>query len=220
MMRRSIGLLLLVFALAACANENSEPEQESTSATLPPTSIITDYTGPILNSSSSSGGSSNESCGEPDPNNPNAGCVAHTTQNTSSSAPLPLTERTIAGLTIGVPEGFELLDLGNRWLISALDAEATLGEFTVTIRQVPTAEIENILGEIADLDQSEKIDHQNPDSGLNGYSIPYGERGEIGVFEMESGQQIVINGFAAPGAWPNYSATFEQMLASLSFATE
>lgn len=219
-MRRSIGVLLLVLALAACANDDGGAEKKSDSATLTPTSIIAGYTGPILNSSSGSGGSSSESCGEPDPNNPNAGCVAHTTQSTGNSDPLPLTEETIAGLTIGVPEGFELLDLGNRWLISALDDEATPGEFTVTIRQVPTTEIESILGEIAGLDESEKIDYPNIDSGLKGYSIPYGERGEIGVFEIGQGQQLVVNGFAAPGAWPNYSATFENMLASLSFAAE
>jgi hypothetical protein len=217
-MRRCIGILLVVVVLAACANDEGGDEKKSTSLPPTPTSIITDYTGPILNSSTSSGGSSNESCGEPDPNNPNAGCVAHTTQNTASSEPLPLTEQTIAGLTIGVPEGFELIDLGGRWLVSALDAEATPGEFTVTIRQVPTTEIENILGEITGLDESEKVDRQT--SNLNGYSIAYGERGEIGVFEIDDGQQLIVNGFAAPGAWSNYRATFENMLVSLRFVTE
>jgi hypothetical protein len=35
---------------------------------------------------------------------------------------------------------------------------------------------------------------------------------------LGDGQSLVINGFTAPGYWPNYVATFEQMLASLRLA--
>lgn len=214
-MRRGIAILWLMMALAACANDEGEAEKKSDNSIVTPTSIISGYTGPVLNSNSSS-----DTCSEPDPNDPDAGCVAHTNQTNTSSAPLPLTEQTSAGLTIGVPAGFELLDLGNRWIISALDAEATPGEFTVTLRQASTEEVEAILGQIVGLDASQKIDRQNSDKSFSGYSIPYGERGEIGVFEIGQGQHLVINGFAAPGAWPTYSTTFWQMLDTLRFATE
>ncbi|MBI5928855.1 MAG: hypothetical protein HY862_06075 [Chloroflexi bacterium] len=207
--------LILVLLWAACGKDN-KTEKKSPTPT-PTLSIVTDFTGPILNSNTSGSG---EACGEADPNNPNAGCGAPQTssiEDSGSSVPLPLTEQTAFGLTIGIPEGFTPVELSNRLLISATDAAATPGDFTVVIRHATAEELSGYLAQITDLDTTQKIDRQS--RTLTGYSIAYGERGEVAVFDLGSGQSLFINGFAAPGSWGIYSATFEKMLDSIELAS-
>lgn len=212
-MRQLAIVFMLMLVLVACGKDDQSEEKSPTPT--PTLSVIADFSGPILNSG---GSGSVEACGEADPNDPNAGCGAPQTssiENSGSSAPLPLTEQTTFGLTMGIPDGFAPVELSNRLLISATDPANTPGEFTVIIRRVTTDELEGYLSQIADLDVTQKFDRHNDDESLTGYTIPYGERGEVAVFELTEGQSLFINGFAAPGFWNTYGATFEAMLDSL-----
>lgn len=214
-MRQFAIALMLMLVLVAC-DKDDPPEKKSPTST-PTLSVITNFTGPILNSGSGSG----EACGEADPNNPDAACGVpgiSSVENSGSSAPLPLTEQTLFGLTMGIPDGFTPIELSNRLLISATDPANTPGEFTVIFRRVTADELTGYLDQIADLDATKQFDRQNADGSLTGYTIPYGERGEVAVFDLGEGQSLFINGFAAPGYWNTYSATFEAMLDSLRLA--
>ncbi len=217
-MRQFSIALMLVLALVACGDKDEKSETKSATPT-PTLSVITNFTGPILNTG---GIESGEACEEADPNDPDAACgVPGITdvEDASSNAPLPLTEQTAFGLTIGIPDGFAPLELNNRLVISASDTAATPGEFTVIIRRVTAEELADYLTQIADLDATKQFDRENADNSLTGYVIPYGERGEVAVFGLADGQSLFINGFAAPGFWNTYSATFESMLDSLSLAS-
>lgn len=214
-MRQFAIALMLMLVLVAC-DKDDPPEKKSPTST-PTLSVITNFTGPILNS----GGGSGEACGEADPNNPDAACGVpgiSSIENSGSSAPLPLTEKTLFGLTMGIPDGFTPIELSNRLLISATDPANTPGEFAVIFRRVTSEELANYLDQIADLDATKQFERQNADGSMTGYTIPYGERGEVAVFDLGEGQSLFINGFAAPGYWNTYSATFEAMLDSLRLA--
>ncbi len=217
-MRQFSIALLLVLVLVACGDKDEKSEQKSPPPT-PTLSIITNFTGPILNTESSGSG---EACEEADPNDPDAACGVPgitSVEDAGSSAPLPLTEQTAFGLTIGIPDGFSPVELSNRLLISATDPAATPGEFTVIIRRITAEELTDYLTQIADLDPTKQFDRENADGSLVGYVVPYGERGEVAVFELADGQSLFINGFAAPGFWNTYGATFESMLDSLALAS-
>lgn len=212
-MRQFAIALMLMLVLVAC-DKDDQPTKKSPTPT-PTVSVITNFTGPILNS----GGGSGEACGEADPNNPDAACgVPGIVENSGSSAPLSLMHQTVFGLIVGVPDGFSPVELSSRLLISASDPATTPGEFTVIFRRVTSEELTGYLDQIADLDATKQFNRQNVDGSLTGYTIPYGERGEVAVFDLGEGQSLFINGFAAPGYWDTYSATFEAMLDSLRLA--
>lgn len=211
-------ILLLIGSLliAACDNQDKEDSQstENTVQQVPVTPTMTpipfNFTGPILNPIAQE-----EECKVGDEN-----CIAKGPNASTNALPLPLVEQTYENITISIPEGFIIFSSGKDLYIQAENLDTDEGRFTVQIRYpLDDDAVTAYLQPIADLHVANRYPRHNQDQSLNGFAYPYGDRGQVIVFELGATENLLMQGYARPGYWSIYSATFEQMIDSISLAT-
>lgn len=208
--RQIILLLFIMIVVVACGNDddgNSSSGDSSNVVTPEPTRRVVEFQGPILGDPSSQGVSF-ETCEEGED------CDAQRPTIVADRGALPLTPTTIAGIEIGVPEGFEIEDFGTSLLMIPLTDEEAEGNFNITFRRMNQTDLDNWLLQFSDLDP-QAFARQNGDGSLTGETIGYGGRGQIVIWTVGGEEYLVAHGFANLGYWPLYSATFEAMMDSM-----
>jgi hypothetical protein len=206
-----VGIFILF--LAAC----SQKEDSSSSVSTPPTatteSISTnplgDFTGPLGGSVGEVIGNTEEDCSEGD-------SCTETLLNIDIARPLdalPLAEQTVGTVTVGVPEGYNPLELSSEILITAVSTE-TEGDYTFSIRQVDETKLEPLLRRFKEPDFTQGTSIEG--EAFEGSWLLTEDYGAIALLQFQGGQQIFIEASSDRGYWPSFQATFEAMIASLS----
>lgn len=216
MMRSMVRISLLLLVLVACAKDEGKKtvdEVKSPSATPAATSLFTSFDGPLLNPISNTGA---EDCSL----NPEAGsdCTVPVGAVDGNALPLALKTESILEVDLGIPEGFEVLMMGERASIEAIHTDTHTGDFRVFIQWLDGAGVEKLLNSYSGLDMTQKADIHSGD--WTGYAIPNGNRGMVAVWLLDEDRQFVLEGFASPGYWPQYAATFNKMLSTIAFETD
>lgn len=205
--------LVLVLFLAACDNANKDDGEQppaAPTATSAPTRVVNNYTGPLLNPLSDS--TDEEAC------KVDSECNIFAAVDIEGEAvPLPLTPQTVLELSLGIPDTFEVLMVGDQAIISTSDPEEHPGNFRVTLQWLDEDGLESLLGGYTQLDEVNRVDYQT--EALSGYTLPNGpdsELGMVGVWTVPDGRTLVTEAFVDPGYWPLYSSTFRAMVDSIT----
>lgn len=186
-------ILMFVLMLPACTNEEEKKEVPT------PTSVTTGYTGPFISSNTVQ-----EGCTE-------GGCGGAVSQMALVEAALPLQTQTIAGFTLGIPEGYSPIVFDEEVVISATSVD-TIGGFTIVLRKISDLQEITARFEQADFESGTPI--KNPT--LTGTRLPNKQVGTIALLQTEEGQMIFVEGFASPGYWPAFTVTFDAMLETIT----
>lgn len=195
MNKRILLITLLILILTACTEKE---KKESPSPT--PTSVTTGYTGPFIGS----GDPTPEGCTE-------GGCGGAVEQVELVEESLPLQTQTVAGFTLGIPEGYSPIVFDEEVVISATSAE-TIGGFTVILRKI--SDLEEITERFEQPDFETGTPIENPT--LTGNTLPNKQVGAIALLQSEDGQMVFVEGFASPGYWPAFTVTFDAMLKTIT----
>jgi len=194
-MKKFVFLWIGIVLLAACSQQKAE---QPTVPPPTPTSITLGLAGPML--SPNPGAAEEESACTAE-----SGCVVIPEEVAAEDA-LPLTTQEINGLTLGVPEGYRATVSGEDVIISAVSLDAE-GGFMVSLRQVD---------ETPDAIAWEQGAAINTDH-ISGHWLLKGKRGAVALLTTSAGKQVYVEAFSSPGYWAAFQATFEAMLASVTF---
>ena len=207
-------LVILVLILVGCGGEDEDSEGvASPSATPAPTSVLSGYSGPLLNTPNPD--SHAEDCSMDDPD---GACGVSVIDIEENALPLPLVMQDVAGVIMGVPEGFDLLDgSADEVIIEAADDEAFPGGFFVVVGHGTADEVDRLLNRYVGLDYDRRAEFQNTAGTLNGYRLPNGNSGMVAIVELDEGgdSYLMMQGIVGAGYWPQYEATFIEMALSV-----
>lgn len=216
---RWLLVLIFGFVLVGCGGDEDKDSEEaaSPSSTPVPTSVLSGFSGPLLNT--------------PDPNrhgedcsidDPDGSCGVSVINIEENALPLPLGMQDVAGVMMGVPEGFDVVDNGaDEVFIETEDDEAFPGNFFVIVEHGTADEVDRLLNQYVGLDYDRRADFQNEAGTLNGYRLPNGNLGMVAIVELdaEGDDYLMMQGIVVAGYWPQYEATFIEMAQSVELVS-
>jgi hypothetical protein len=114
---------------------------------------------------------------------------------------LPLMPQEVAGIELGIPEGYTSFTMGEETIFTNSD---DAGGFSITItRSLP--------------ERLESVDFEAGDAIQNGgWKVNTQDYGAAARFTTAEGEMIFIEGLANPGYWPAYRVTFDAILETVT----
>ena len=207
-------MLMMILGLAGCDSDNENSAEVATPVpTAAPTSVLSGYSGPLLRTPDP-----DSHAGDCSIDDPNGECGLSVIDIQENALPLPLSMQDVSGVRMGVPEGFEVLEVGaDKVIIETDDEETYPGDFFVIVERGTLADVNTMLNRYTGLDYDRHVDFQNEVGTLNGYRLPNGNLGMVAVVELASDddQYIMMQGIVVAGYWPKYEATFIEMAQSV-----
>lgn len=216
-MVRWLFSLTMVLILIGCSDKDSSDQKVAPSETPAPTSALSVYGGPLLNTPNPDHHAENCSI-----NNPDGECGVAVGNVEENALPLPLISQNVLGIEMGIPEGFEILENNENEVIIETDDEETFpGDFFVIIQLGTANDVETLLNRYAKLDYDRQVDYENRSETLNGYRLPNSDLGMVAivVLDQELDQYLMMQGIVLPGYWGKYEATFVEMTKSVEILT-